>query len=236
VPGAPYLHPIENSDQNGDYAVRWTAGAGPAPTAYDVEENGVIIQSDHTGTSVDVSGKTAGTYTYRVRGKNGDGPGPWSDAQSAYVVPPPIQNGDFENGPDGSWTEYSSNGFDLIVDSFFPTLIVPHSGRWAVWLGGALNETSSITQQVTVPSSSLTLGFWYWIGSQDTCGNDFGYVVIGGADIETFDLCEDENTGGWAKHTTDLSAYEGQSVSLQIRAETNGSQNSNLFIDDVAFE
>ena len=32
-----------------------------------------------------------------------------------------------------------------------------------------------------------------------------------------------------------LGAYVGQAVTLQFRVETNGSLNSNLFIDDVSF-
>ena len=178
-----------------------------------------------------------GTYTYRVRGKNSYATGPWSSEQSVSVASQdPIQNGDFENGPDGSWTEYSSNGYDLIVDSFSP-LVYPHSGSWAVWLGGVSDEVSSITQQITVPSASSTLSFWYWIASwDDTCGNDFGQLRVGSTVIDTFDLCEVENTRGWVEHTADLSAYAGQSVSLQIRAETDSSQNSNFFIDDVVFE
>jgi uncharacterized repeat protein (TIGR01451 family) len=241
VPGAPLLYPIENSDQDGDYTVSWSAGADPAPTSYDVAENGAVILSSYAGTSYSFSGQVAGTYTYRVRGRNSDGAGLWSDEQSVYVAPQnPVQNGDFENGRDGSWTEYSSNGFTLIGKFFDPWAflpVLPHGGDWVVWLGGASDEISSITQQVTVPAGSSTLSLWYWAASQeDTCGNDFGQVKIGNTVVGTFDLCETGNTGQWAKRTLDLSAYAGQSVSLQIRAQTNGALNSNLFIDDVAFE
>jgi uncharacterized repeat protein (TIGR01451 family) len=148
----------------------------------------------------------------------------------------PIQNGDFEKGRDGSWIEYSANGFDLIVRMPLGG-VPPHSGKWEAWLGGADNEICSITQQVTVPSVNAKLSFWHWIGSEeDTCGNDIGQVLIDGVDIDTFDLCENTGTSGWVKHITDMSGYAGQSVSLQIRAETDDSQNSNWFIDDVAFE
>jgi serine protease AprX len=237
VPGAPTLYSIENADQDGSYTVSWAAGAGAAPTSYDLEENGAITLSGYAGTSYGFSGKAVGTYTYRVRGRNSDGAGPWSGEQSVNVAPEnPIQNGDFENGPDGSWVESSSNGYDLIVDSFFPTPVLPH-GHWGVWLGGAPNEISSITQQVSVPVGSSTLSFWYWIGSQESvCGNDFGQVKVGSTVVETINLCQAASTSGWVQRSLDLSAYAGQSVSLQIRAETNGSLNSNLFIDDVAFE
>ena len=38
------------------------------------------------------------------------------------------------------------------------------------------------------------------------------------------------------KRVVDLSAYNGQSISLQIRAETNSSGTSNLYLDDVWFQ
>jgi uncharacterized repeat protein (TIGR01451 family) len=240
VPGAPTLDPIDNPGSDGDYTVSWTAGGGPAPTSYDLEENGSIVLSDYTGTSYDFSGQAAGTYTYRVRGKNSDGPGPWSNEESVTVASAggPIQNGDFESGRDGSWTESSTNDQVLIVRNNDPYFlpVFPHGGDWLAWLGGAADEVSSITQQVTVPSAGSTLSFWYWIASQDTCGNDFGYLRVGDTAIDTFDLCQSENTIGWVEHTADLSAYAGQSVSLQLRGENNSLQHSNFFIDDVAFE
>jgi hypothetical protein len=143
----------------------------------------------------------------------------------------PIHNGDFESGRDGSWIEYSSNSYPLIVHP-----AVAHSGSWAAWLGGVVNEVSSITQQVTVPAGNSTLTFYYWGASQETtCGNDVGQVKVGSTLVDTINLCVSANTGAWVKRTVNLSAYTGQSVSLQFYAQTNGSLNSNLFIDDVAF-
>jgi len=240
TPGAPTLASIDNPDLDGDYTVRWTVGSGPAPTSYDLEENDSIVLSDYTGTSYDFSGRAAGTYTYRVRGENSNGAGPWSNDESVSVgsAGGPIQNGDFESGRDGSWTESSTNDQVLIVKNGDPYFlpVTPHGGDWLAWLGGMVDEVSSITQQVTVPSGGSTLSFWYWIASQDTCGNDFGYLRVGDTAIDTFDLCQSENTNDWVEHTADLSAYAGQPVSLQIRGETNSLQHSNFFIDDVAFE
>ncbi|MGQ9628574.1 MAG: hypothetical protein ACUVV0_16920, partial [Anaerolineae bacterium] len=146
-----------------------------------------------------------------------------------------LPNGDFEQGPT-IWTEYSTHGWDLIVTSF-PGSVTPHSGSWAVWLGGDFNDISYIQQQVTVPSGCPYLAYWHWIASQDVCGYDFGGVIINGSTVvDVYDLCSSANTGGWVKHVVNLSAYAGQSVSLQIRAETDDSLNSNLFVDDVAFQ
>jgi serine protease len=147
----------------------------------------------------------------------------------------PIVNPGFESGPTG-WTEFSSHGYDLILNSGFPGSVTPHSGSWAVWLGGDDDEISYIQQQVTVPAGAPYLAYWHWIASADLCGWDFGYVVVNGTAVDYYDLCEANNTNGWVLHTVNLAAYAGQSVSLQIRAETDSSLNSNLFVDDVSFQ
>jgi hypothetical protein len=146
-----------------------------------------------------------------------------------------IVNGDFEDGPTG-WFEYSTHGWDLIVNSL-PGIVTPHSGAWAVWLGGDYDELSYVEQQVTVPPGSPYLAYWHWIASEDTCGHDFAGVIVNGSTVvDVYDLCQSANTGWWVKHVVNLSAYAGQSVFVQIRAETDSSYYSNLFVDDVAFQ
>jgi thermitase len=146
---------------------------------------------------------------------------------------PEIPNGDFESGP-VAWSQYSSGGYALILDS--GSLIVdPHGGSWAAWLGGAPYEVSYLQQQLTVPPGYSILSYWHWIGSVDACGNDYAHVTIDGAILQTYDLCQDTSTGGWVHHTVDLGAYSSQSVTVRIEVTTNHSENSNLFIDDVTF-
>lgn len=151
-----------------------------------------------------------------------------SSSQSTVV------NGDFESGRTG-WDEYSTHGWNLILSTTDYLPISPHSGSWAVWLGGGTEETSYIQQQVAIPSDSPSLVYWHWIGSVDDCGYDFGSVRVDGDEVDKYPLCQDTNTGGWTEHVVDLGAYGGRSVALQIRAETNAELNSNLFVDDVSF-
>ncbi len=146
-----------------------------------------------------------------------------------------VPNGGFESGQT-VWTEYSSGGWDLIINSGFPGTVIPHSGSWAVWLGGDYDDTSYIQQQVTVSSSCPYLTFYHWIASADSCDYDYGYTRINGTTVDTVDLCSSNNTDGWVQKSINLSAYAGQTVTLQIRTETNGSLNSNWFIDDVSFQ
>jgi hypothetical protein len=52
--------------------------------------------------------------------------------------------------------------------------------------------------------------------------------------VDVFQLCEDENTGGWVRRSVDLSNYAGQTIVIDIRSETDGSLYSSLYIDDVS--
>jgi hypothetical protein len=148
--------------------------------------------------------------------------------------PPPIlfPNGDFEQGPK-IWTEFSTHGYELITKDLS---IYPYDGQWSAWLGGVYDEVSYIEQQVTVPNNLRYLSYWHAIYSADTCGNDFERVLVNSNEVFAFDLCEPNDTNGWAQIVIDLSAYAGQSVLIQIRAECNATLNSNLFIDHVGFQ
>jgi hypothetical protein len=153
--------------------------------------------------------------------------------------PPPTSpilfpNGDFEQGP-LIWTEFSTHGWELIVQDYL-TGVTAYDGTWVAWLGGEVDEISYIEQQVTVPINLPYMSFWLWIDSSDVCGNDFGRVLVNSNQVDVVDLCEANNTNGWVQRVIDLSAYAGQSVLIQIRAECNATLNSNLFIDHVGFQ
>jgi hypothetical protein len=103
-------------------------------------------------------------------------------------------------------------------------------------LGGYDREISYVQQQVTIFSGAPYLVYWQWISSDDVCGSDIGEVLVNGSVVDEYDLCTNNNTGGWVTHSVDLGAYVGQSVMLQIRSETGPSGNSNLFVDDVSLQ
>ena len=88
-----------------------------------------------------------------------------------------------------------------------------------------------------VPTESPYLAYWQWIDSQETgCSYDYGKVFINNTVVNSYGLCKSSNTGGWVKHIVNLSSYAGQTVTLQIRATTDSTINSNLFVDDVVFQ
>jgi hypothetical protein len=153
------------------------------------------------------------------------------------VLVTPLPNGNFESGA-AIWAEVSLNGWNLILNyTEFPQGVLPHAGNWATWLGGDLDEIAYIEQRVTVPVGTPVLKYWHWIDSEDDCGYDFAGVIVNTATvIDSYDLCWERDTAGWVLHTVDMAAYAGETVSLQIRVETDDQLISNLFVDDVTFE
>ena len=242
TPDAPVLEAINNSGSANAYSVVWNPAAGA--TSYTLQEDvttdfsGPTAAYSGTGLSQSFSSKPAGTYYYRVKATNNYGDSPWSNTESTTVAGAAVSllNGDFESGAT-VWTEYSSNGYPLIVSDFFPTAVTPHSGSWAAWLGGALNETSYIQQQVTVPPASPYLAYYHLIGSAEAaCGHDTATIRVNGTIVDAYNLCTSTSTPDWVKHVVNLGAYAGQSVMVQIRATTDDALNSNLFVDDVVFQ
>jgi hypothetical protein len=91
IPSVPVLDPIDNADGNGLYTVSWSKAE--AADTYDLEEDvnpdftsPVLVHSGaELSWSVLAPGKPAGTYYYRVRGKNMWGYGPYSNVEAVTV-------------------------------------------------------------------------------------------------------------------------------------------------------
>ena len=77
-----------------------------------------------------------------------------------------IRNANFEAGRTG-WVDTSTDG-GAVIRTDQP--VAAHSGVWVAWLGGARNNISTISQQVTVPASAPILSYYHYIASADACG------------------------------------------------------------------
>ena len=137
-------------------------------------------------------------------------------------------NPGFEQGH-VAWTEYSSNGWDLIMPD-----TLAHSGSWFAWLGGDYDETGLLAQTINISSATTYLHFWYISDSTDYCGYDFFSVSINNQFIFSMNLCNSTNTNGWREKVLNLTSYVGTNKTVQFWIITDGSFNSNVFIDDVS--
>ena len=148
-----------------------------------------------------------------------------------------VCNGDFENGPDGSWSITSSNSWeDLVIVDLSDYGISNHSGSYAAYLGGDPAEVTTLTQHITVPADATQLDYWYWIVSDDSCNKSYGKVYLDATLLRTFKLCYDNETVDWVNEKIDLSAYRGKSMDLIFEARIDPTKGffSVLLLDDVA--
>ena len=150
--------------------------------------------------------------------------------------PDPLENGDFEQGAGVGWSESSTHGWPIVTDDFTGegNVITP-IGVYGAWLGGDYDDVSALWQQITIAADAPVLRYTYAIGSADICGYDWAEVRVNGTDVHRHELCGDTTTSGWVAGSIDLSAYAGQNVELLFIVFTDGSENSNLFLDNVTF-
>jgi uncharacterized repeat protein (TIGR01451 family) len=92
IPHVPTLDAISNPDGDGSYTVSWST-ADLADTYILQEDDNAAFSSPTTaysggGTSTPISGKSAGTYYYRVGAQNAYGDSGWSNSQLVRVLPP----------------------------------------------------------------------------------------------------------------------------------------------------
>jgi hypothetical protein len=93
IPSTPTLYPISNPDGDGNYTVSWSSVSDA--TSYTLQEDdnpsfsSPITVYSGPSTSKGISGKSPGTYYYRVRASNCRDNSGWSKPQAVTVEAPP---------------------------------------------------------------------------------------------------------------------------------------------------
>ncbi len=152
-----------------------------------------------------------------------------------HQIPLALTNGDFELGP-VAWQERSQQRSTLITDRPALGEVEPHSGAWAVWLGGVEHEVAAISQRVSITAAAPRLHYWRRILSSETeCrGDHFSLLINDQVVVDQQILCARDNSE-WQTRTIDLSAFIGQTATLSWQIVTDGNgQSSNVFLDDIS--
>ena len=244
IPCTPVLNPIDNTDQDGYYAVTWQEA--DLATTYILEEatNASFsgAQTVYQGTSLSWTvpdpGKTPGTYYYRAKGRNSWGDSSWSNVQSTVVGQAELFiNGGFETGPPAPpWVQYSNFGLELIDH------LGAHTGSWGIYMGGLQDAVDQIYQEVTIPStvSSPQLSYWRLIRTSDSISTAYDEMrcVIWDTSGNVLAFCGEfsnvDQSQDWIRKTYNMSAFRGRTVHIGFKAFNDGVYSTQFFIDDVS--
>jgi hypothetical protein len=183
--------------------------------------NVTVTVTDTTG----ASGTAAFTWTV--------GSGSGSGCTAAQL----LGNPGFETGTAAPWT--ASSG--VIADN---SKEPPHSGKWDAWLDGyGKTTTDTLAQTVTLPSgcSSYQLSFWLHIDTAETTKTtayDTLQVQVlnsSGTVLGTLATFSNLNAAsGYVQHAYNVSAYSGQTVTLQFTGAEDSEYQTSFVVDDTA--
>jgi subtilisin family serine protease len=148
-----------------------------------------------------------------------------------------VTNGTFDLGPNGAWTEesgfFGSQGSLIWMGSNLPAGMKPHSGGHVAWLGGLNNETSDLSQAISLTQTTMPLTFFYQIDSAAPCGGDTATFFQNDQAAAHFDLCASSDTDGWVQKQITLTGQISDTIMLRFHVETDRSQISSFLLDDV---
>jgi len=151
-----------------------------------------------------------------------------------------IQDGGFEAGlPNPAWQTSSSVSSEILDDTSDPA---PHNGMWKAWLGGDDLVQESLWQTVNVPTDTLSLqvSYWWRVSTlESTHPFDIFQVQIRdavGNPLETLEtLTDGDASPGWQQSVlTTATPYAGQTIQLAFIAETDDTNPTSFFVDDVS--
>jgi hypothetical protein len=149
-----------------------------------------------------------------------------------------LGNPGFESGALSPWT-----GSSGVVNSDMASE-PSHSGNYDAWLDGyGATHTDTLAQSVTLPTGCSTYDFSFWLHvdttdpSTTTAYHTLKVQVLNSSGTVLGTLASysnlDANTG-YAQHSFDLSAYAGQTVTLQFTGYENAYYSTSFVLDDTA--
>ena len=203
------------------------AGASSSLSAGSVGSGGTSTLTLNAGTAA------AGSYTVTVSGTSGT---ITHSASIAWTITASggggaLVNGNFEAGNLSGWTAAGITG---VVSTG------AHGGTYAAQIGSTTpGGDSSITQQITLPTGSPQLSFWYKNVCADTITYDWTTVTVtntAGTVLATPLAKTCTNTGAWVQVTASLTAWAGTAVKLVFanHDDNNAGDPTYTLFDDIA--
>jgi len=151
-----------------------------------------------------------------------------------------LNNPGFEEGK-ANWTEYSSPPYDIIAQD--PSLAFCYS-NWYAGLGGYNNVEQYVYQDVSIPSNATQayLRFAYFIFTTEVDGVIYDTMKVEIrrpsdnallTTLVTLSNLDDTAFNYYFSDKYDLSSYKGQTIRLQIYANTDPYLETFFIVDDI---
>ena len=219
---------LQMAASGGQSPYTWTASGLPAGLS--ISDSGLI-----TGTPT-----TAGTSTVTVTATDANG----AKGQTTFTwkvtstTPPPggdcsgnvLKNGGFESG-DQSWT---TSGDQIINNwgSYEPA----RSGSEDAWMDGyGQTHTDKIAQSVTIPAGcKATLTYYLHVDSSEGTYYPYDTFAVTAGSTQVSSASNEDQGSGYVKHTVDLSAYAGKTVTLTFTGSEDSYLQTSFVMDDAS--
>ena len=150
-----------------------------------------------------------------------------------------LQDGGFEAGlPNPGWQTSSNVSSNILDDSPDPA---PHAGAWKAWLGGDNLVQESLWQVLTVPAgvAGLQVSYWWRVDTFEL-SHPFDTLDVqirdaAGTPLQTLETLTDGDAGStWKRSTFTVTGYAGQTIQLAFVAQTDETNPSSFFLDEVS--
>ncbi len=202
----------------------WT-GSG-LPPGVSVSSSGTVSGTPTTAGTYNATvtataasgGSGSATFTFTITGGGGGCSGQ------------KLGNPGFETGSAAPWT--ASSG---VIDNSASQ--APHAGAWKAWLDGyGTTHTDTLSQSVAIPAGcGATLSFYLHIDSAETTTSvqyDKLTVKAGSTTLATYSNLN--KASGYSLKSFNVSAFAGQTVTINFTGTEDSSLQTSFVIDDTA--
>jgi len=151
-----------------------------------------------------------------------------------------VWNGGFEEFVDGKpryWTVSSTDGYSLADGTWFA------GGHYGAYLGGYDYADDLLRQSIYIPSDALSASLaygWYMQTEETHPSNQYDFLYVRLRDtgdnlVATLDTLSNQSSRDtWQTAMFDLLPYAGQSLRLSFEADSDVSNPTSFFVDDVS--